>query len=95
MCNNKNRKNIFDKSEQDLVTVLEECVLNTLNGNIQHSKKDRKKLEKHKYNLRKFINCQTSKGKKKILIQKGGFLQYILPGAISIITALIEHFINN
>ena len=83
---------IIDKGSEELITVLNDCVLNTLNGNINLSEEDKQKLKKHKRFLRKIINSKKSSTKRKILVQEGfGFLPLILPGAITLLTALIEH----
>ena len=91
-CCNKNLKNkLITKGDKSLILTLNECVLNTLNGNIKISPKDREKLLKHKYTLRKTLKAKSLKDKKQILIQKGGYLQYILPAAITLITTLLEN----
>ena len=92
-CNKKTKTDILQKSDSDLIHCLEECVLNTLNGNIKLSDKEIKKLKKFKYSLRKILDKKKSSDKKKIFIQEGGFLQYILPGAIALITSLIEKYL--
>lgn len=72
-----------------MIKTLDECVIKTLNGKIKISKKDKFKLNRFKYSLRKILSR-----KKKILIQEGGFLQYILPSAIALITTFIEKFLK-
>jgi len=79
-------------ADEDFILCICECILNTLNGHINYSPKVFKKLEKNKNILRKINSIKKLKDKKKILIQKGGFLQYLLPAAISVITNLIENF---
>jgi len=45
--------------------------------------------------LRRILKQKTTKDKKKILVQEGhGFLLLILPGAITLITALLENLIK-
>ena len=89
-CNKKLKKSLITKGDKSLILTLTECILNTLNGNIEISQKDREKLLKHKYTLRKTLKVKSIKGK-KVLLQKGGFLQYILPAAITVIISLLEN----
>ena len=42
----------------------------------------------------KLVQKSTLKQKKKILVQQGGFLEYLIPAAISGITSIISSFIN-
>ena len=91
-CCKKNIKdNLIRKSDRELLLTIEECVINTLNGNINISKKEKVKLIKFKYSLRRLIREKTLKGKKKFLIQQGGFLQLLLPSAITLISAIIDN----
>ncbi len=93
-CTKKIRDKLINKGKKDLILSLNECVLNTLNGNISLRPKDKQKLKKFKYSLRKLLKNKSIKGKKKILIQEGGFLQVLLPSAISLIGTLLENFVN-
>ena len=68
--------------------------MNTLNGNVELGPRDKEKLEKFKYSLRKLLKKKSIKLKKKILLQEGGFLQVLLPSAITLIGTLIEHLVN-
>jgi hypothetical protein len=90
-CNKKKRITILRDGDSNLILCLCECILNTLNGNIKYPPQIFKKLKSIKYILRKINKLKKIKEKKKILIQKGGFLQYLLPAAISVITSLIEN----
>ena len=55
---------------------------------------DKEKLRNYKYTLRKIITTKQANKNKELLIQKGGnFLPLILPGAISLLTTIID-FIN-
>ena len=93
-CSKTNKNLIVKKGTKDLINTLNECAINTLNGNIRISNKNKSKLKRFKYPLRKLVRNKKISDKKKILIQEGGFLQYILPGAITLITTLIEHFLR-
>ncbi len=92
-CTKKNRNICIKKGDKFLIKTLNECVINTLNGNIKLNVKQQKKLVNFKYHLRNLLKNKKYIDKKKLLIQKGGFLQYILPGAITLITTLIEKYL--
>ena len=94
-CTKKtNTKNLLNSSKDNsLIRVLNDCILNTLNGNVKVSEKEKARLKKYKGILRKILKEKKLTSKKKFLIQKGqGFLPLILPGAISLITSLIDYF---
>ena len=93
-CSKKIKDSLIKKGEKDLILALNECVINTLNGNITLSPKDKLKLKKFKYSLRKLLKNKSIQKKKKILIQEGGFLQILLPSAISLISTLLETFVQ-
>jgi hypothetical protein len=93
-CKKKVKHNILKRGKKDLILAINECVLNTLNGNVELTKREKEKLEKFKYTLRKLLKKKSIQYKKKILIQEGGFLQVLLPSAISLIGSLLEYFVN-
>ena len=93
-CNKKIRNHIIKKGDKDLILSINECVLNTLNGNVKLTFTEKEKLKKFKHTLRKLLKRKSILNKKKILIQEGGFLQVLLPSAISLISTIIEHLVN-
>jgi hypothetical protein len=93
--NKKYRKAIIASADQKLVTALAEIVLNLLAGNIKISEKDHSDLKKYKYVLRQLIQNKNVVKRKKILVQQGGFLQFLLPAVITGISNIIASAINN
>ena len=93
-CKKKIKHNIIRTGKRDLILAKNECVLNIINGNVELTKKDKEKLEKFKYSLRKLLRKKSIQYKKKFLLQEGGFLQVLLPNAISLIGSLLEYFVN-
>lgn len=89
-CKKKIKNQILNKGDDELIRALNECVINTLNGNVKLSLNDIKKLKKFKKSLRKLVRNKDIIKKKKILIQEGGFLPIILPSAITLISTLID-----
>ena len=46
---------IIKRGNKDLILAIIECVLNTLNGNVELTKKEKEALEKFKHSLRKLF----------------------------------------
>jgi len=70
-----------------------DCAINTLNGSHKINKEEKNKLSKYKNRLRALIDPKISfKSKRKILIQKGGF---IVPLLTSILSGVIGTLISN
>lgn len=90
MCNEIKDK-LIKKGEKKLIDCIDECVYNTLNGNVKLSPKDKIRLSKYKYSLRKLLNKKNQKDKKKVIIQEGGFLRILLPSAIALISSLLNN----
>ena len=58
---------------------ISECVLNVLNGNIILSGCNTRRLNKYKFALRKVTERHVSlSGKKRLIVQRGGFLLPLL-----------------
>jgi hypothetical protein len=90
-CNSKLRKAILRHSEKDLVFAICECVLNLLNGNVKTDSRVIHKLGKHKQILRKLVHTGDNvEQKRKLLIQKGGFLPLIIPAILEVVTSLLS-----
>lgn len=83
-CKSCVRKNIILNSSGELIKTLGEVCLNVLNGNAKISKKCKSHLRKYKTILRKLAKRDISvSSKRKILVQKGGFLPVILSAVLS------------
>lgn len=91
-CNPHLRKSIIHYGNPELIKTLCEICMNTLNGNVKISPKCKSLLKNYKNSLRKLSSPRIGlKSKKKILIQKGGFLPVLLGTILSgIIGSLIE-----
>ena len=69
---------------------ISECVLNVLNRIVNLSTCKMRKLQKHKSGLRKVSNRHVSfSGKKRPIIQRGGFLLPLLRAILRTIASLI------
>lgn len=75
----KLRKSIVLHCDEDLIRTIDECVYNTLNGNIPLKACEIQKLEKFKTVLRKVLKTKGSVKKRKAILQGGGgFLPVLL-----------------
>jgi len=70
-ANPKLRKAIISKCNKELVNCISECVLNGLNGNINLTGCDMRKLQKHKATFRKVCDRRVPLSKKKKLTAWG------------------------
>ena len=83
-CKNKLRNAIVSSSSRDQIYSVCECVLNISNGNVKLNKEEFAKLKKYRKYFKKLLARKVGlKEKKKILIQSGGFLQFLIPAVIS------------
>lgn len=87
------RRALLASASDELIKAIVECVINTLNGNHKLNKDEKTKLSKYKNRLRALVNPKISfKSKRKLLIQKGGF---IVPLLTSILSSVIGTLISN
>lgn len=90
-CSPPLRKDLLKKFPKSIINCISECCLNTLKGNVPLNTKQKKTLSRHKHTLRLLADKKISVNKKRnVLIQKGGFLNILLPAALSVLTALIH-----
>lgn len=92
--NKKIRNSILKSCDDDVIKTLVEIAINTLNGNNKISKKNLKFLKKHKNVIRCLISTKSSlKAKRRILLQRGGFLPVLIGTVLSgIIGKLIGNY---
>ena len=78
------RRALLTSADDDLIKAIVECAINTLNGNHKLTEEDKGKLSKYKNRLRALVNPKISfKSKRKLLIQKGGFIVPLLTSILS------------
>jgi hypothetical protein len=86
------RRELLATADDELIKAIVECAINTLNGNHKLTK-DKSKLSKYESRLRALVNHKiTFKNKRKLLVQKGGF---IIPLLRSILTGVIGTLISS
>jgi hypothetical protein len=73
-----------------LISSINECVLNVLVGNVRLSTCLKRKMQKYKLALRRLADKRVRKSaKKRLLIQKGGFLLALLTSILPIVASVI------
>jgi len=86
----KLRKAILLNCGPDLIKSLGECALNVLRGNVKVGSCSRRKLRKHRGLLRKIADKSVSSAKKrKIIVQRGGFLLPLLSAVLPVLASLV------
>lgn len=85
------RQALLRTADDTLVRNICECALNTLRGNVRLSADQKKRLSKHRKTLRRLACDRGSwKSKKRLLVQRGGFLPLLLAPIIgSLVASLI------
>jgi hypothetical protein len=83
------RKKLIRKASRDNIDALSEVALNTLLGNVPLKDEQKKKLKRHRTKIRQLAHRRTSTKKKKILlVQQGGFLPLLLAPLLSALGGL-------
>jgi hypothetical protein len=83
-------KGIISNCDKRLLDDISECILNVLNGNIKLSDCTKRKLKKYKTSLRTLVDKRTPlSAKKRVIIQKGGFLLPLLTTVLTTLASLI------
>jgi hypothetical protein len=86
----KLRKAIISNCRNDLLISISECVLNLLNGNVTLTECGKRKLRKHKTVLRSLADKRVPlTRKKKIIVQRGGFLLPLLGAVLPTLATLL------
>ena len=82
-------------SNKDQIYSICECLLNVCNGNIKLNTDIHQKLKKYKNTFNKVLDRKTTlQNKKKILIQRGGFIQFLIPAVITGLANIISAAIS-
>lgn len=84
------RNKFIQDSSKKTIQVLCECCDNLLKQNIKVDDQSLRQLQKYKHIIRLLANKSDLQEKKRIISQKGGFLQYLIPAAITALTEIIK-----
>lgn len=90
----KIRNAIIKYGDKELLNVISEIALNVLNGNCAINNNTKKQLKGYKRQIRCLACSKRSvKSKRKILIQKGGFLPLLIGSVLSgVIGSLLDNY---
>lgn len=89
-CNQTQRRGILQGADDKLIKAICECALNVVKGNIPLTPYHKRKLIAHKNIIRTLADKKKSlQSKKKILVQKGGFLPLLLNAIVPTIASLL------
>lgn len=90
-CPKKLKKELISRLPKECIKTICECTLNLLKGNVPLTKQQKKNLQKYKSTLRDIADKKKSLFvKRKLIIQKGGFLPILIPTVISVLTKIID-----
>ena len=94
-CKKKLRNSIILNSDNDFILTIIECVLNIMNGNVNLNDENFKILKPYNKTFEKLIKKKISlNNKRKIIVQKGGFLQFLIPAIISAVGSIASAIIT-
>jgi hypothetical protein len=89
------RKKYIGSCSSGFIHQLCECISNLIKGNVPVNMKHLTCLHRHKQSLRKLASKSTALGARKKLLQKGGFLTFLLKPLIAGLVSLFGGFIAN
>ena len=90
------RKALLKQLNREQVHCIAEIALNLLRGNIKISPGTKSKLKRYRKELRSLACPKTNfQKKKKILVQKGGFLGLLLKPALGILGGLLPSILGS
>lgn len=87
----KTRSKLIGKYKKCVIDAISEICLNFLKGNLKINSKDFKKLLKFRKTIEFLKKKNPVYKRKKAIIQKGGFLNILIPSALF----LLEKFLKN
>jgi len=90
----KERKQYIKLCGKKFIFEMCECVKNLLKGNVPLKSAQLTCLKRHKQSLRTLSLKKTSLHTRKKLLQKGGFLGFLIPSLISGLVSLISGAIS-
>lgn len=94
--NSRERNKLIESVKNCVINAISEISLNCLKGNIPLSECNYNKLKRYKKVLRTLAKHTFPIYKKRILIkQKGGFLNILIPAALSLLISAVQNRIRN
>ena len=92
----KIRKKVLTSMADDcLYKALNEIAINTVNKKVPLSIGQKKKLRKYRIKIQKLaIPTSNRKKRKQLVIQSGGFLQFLIPAVAAILPEIIRAIVK-
>jgi len=91
----KTKRKLIKSFNDCVINAISEISLNCLNGKIPLSKREFQNLSKYRSVLRLLSNKSIKiQRKRSILNQKGGFLQFLIPPALGLISTVVANYLN-
>ena len=88
------KKILIDNADAKLLEAICESADNLLIGNLPITEENKHALKKHRKSLVKLADNTSIEQKKKVLNQRGGFLNILIPAIISGVASIISSIIN-
>jgi hypothetical protein len=88
--NSRKRNNLLRKSKGCLINAISEISKNCLIGNLPLKKSEIAKLKKYRKVLRFISGKNSLKKRKKIILQRGGFLNILIPSALYLLSEVFS-----
>ena len=89
-CNVNQRQALLKNADSKVVKTICECALNVINGNVPLTPNQKRKLSPHKKTLRSLAAPNKSNAaRKRLLIQRGGFVGLLLKTILPVISNLL------
>ena len=86
----KLRKAIISNSNKDLLNSINECILNIVKRKYSVTRFAKRKLKKHKSNLRSLADKRLPlTTKKRIIVKRGGFLLPLLTAVLPTLASIV------
>ena len=86
---------LINNADKEQIYSICECILNVCYGNIKLSPEDFNSLKPFKRTFNRILDRKNKLlVKKKIILQKGGFLQFLIPAVISGLASIISAVIS-
>lgn len=84
------QQGLLRRASPAVLKLIAECCLNFCRGGFRLPPAKVKKLRRYRHVIRELANRRTtSKKRKQLVVQKGGFLSLLIPGAVSLLGSLL------
>jgi hypothetical protein len=94
-CSNQNRKKLLKTATPNQIKSVCECALNVVNGNVPVKGRLLHKLKAHRKVLKQLsFGKGTINTKRRLLIQRGGFLPVLAAALLPLVGTLVDRLVK-